>query len=164
MDDNDSILSVEGVKLTAKGKVDALNALTEASGDDDYLLSMNYLAFWGKGQATQLFLAMGQDPHAADANGDTALHWAARGGYTAPIKNLLRAGASAQTVNHHGQTPPQIAEQLNNTHAAAALTATSIHSPSSARSGTLLRSHMPSHLFRSYASSHMPLSMPPTLP
>jgi ankyrin repeat protein len=42
---------------------------------------------------------------AADSDGDTPLHNAARGGHTHVVQLLLQHGASAMTLNHADQTP-----------------------------------------------------------
>lgn len=56
------------------------------------------------------FLARGSDPNARDANGGTALHWAASRGSIEIARLLLDAGADARAIDAQGRTPLQIAE------------------------------------------------------
>src|SRR5689334_3130312 len=51
----------------------------------------------------------GGDPNATDPDGTTALHWAVRGGDTAAVKRLLRAGAKVNAANRYGVTPLALA-------------------------------------------------------
>ena len=56
-----------------------------------------------------------------NAEGSTALHWAARRDQHAIIKLLLRAGASVHIENKWGLTPLQVAQQNGNEHSVVAL-------------------------------------------
>lgn len=49
-------------------------------------------------------LLHGADPNARDQH-KTALHWAAYNGHEEIVRLLLTAGAQAQTLNRHGETP-----------------------------------------------------------
>lgn len=57
------------------------------------------------------FLTKGSDPNCRDANGSTALHWAAARGSVEIAHLLLDAGADAGATDAEGQTPLQIAER-----------------------------------------------------
>jgi ankyrin repeat protein len=50
-------------------------------------------------------------PAKVDADGTTALHWAARAGDLATVKNLLRDGANARAANRYGVTPLALAAE-----------------------------------------------------
>ena len=49
------------------------------------------------------------DPNPTDPDGTTALHWAVRGGDTAAVKKLIRAGANVNAANWYGVTPLALA-------------------------------------------------------
>ncbi len=49
------------------------------------------------------------DANAAQADGCTALHWAAHHGHTETVKSLLAAGAKASAANRYGVTPLSLA-------------------------------------------------------
>jgi uncharacterized protein len=55
-------------------------------------------------ERAQQLLGAGADVKAADADGTTALQWAAHHGYTAVAAALLRAGADVRHVNDYGAT------------------------------------------------------------
>ena len=50
-------------------------------------------------------LQFGADPAAADADGNTALHYAARGQHRAIVDSLLEAGASKDVKNKLNKLP-----------------------------------------------------------
>lgn len=50
-------------------------------------------------------LAGGANLEAQDAQGNTALHWAALNGDDALVRELLKRGAHVNATNHHGATP-----------------------------------------------------------
>jgi uncharacterized protein len=55
-------------------------------------------------ERAQQLLAVGAEVNAADADGSTALQWAAHHGYTELASALLRAGANVRHVNDYGAT------------------------------------------------------------
>ncbi len=57
------------------------------------------------------FLVKGSDPNTRDANGGTALHWAASRGSVEIARLLLDAGADPSTTDGDGNTPLQVAQQ-----------------------------------------------------
>ena len=54
------------------------------------------------------------DVNAAEADGMTALHWAARNNDLATARLLLRAGANVKAANRYGMTPLALAAQNGN--------------------------------------------------
>ena len=54
---------------------------------------------------TRALLKQRADVNAADAEGMTALHWAAHWNDLETVKLLLRAGAKAKVANRYGVTP-----------------------------------------------------------
>ncbi len=56
-------------------------------------------------------IATKSDVNAAQADGTTALHWAARWNDLEMVAALIRAGANAGTANHDGATPMFLASQ-----------------------------------------------------
>jgi len=61
------------------------------------------------------FLKKGSDPNARDANGGTALHWAASRGNAEIARLLLDAGADPSATDGDGNTPLQIAANKGKT-------------------------------------------------
>jgi N-acyl-D-amino-acid deacylase len=59
----------------------------------------------GNAARVRSMLANESDWHARDADGNTALHWAALNGNAGLVKELLERGASPSVTNHAGATP-----------------------------------------------------------
>jgi uncharacterized protein len=59
----------------------------------------------GKVETVRALLAKRVDPNAAEADGTTALHWAAHHDNLAVADLLLKAGANARAANRYGATP-----------------------------------------------------------
>ncbi len=64
--------------------------------------------------AVRALLAKKADVNAPQADGTTALHWAARWNDLETARLLIRAGADAKTANHDGATPMFLASQNGN--------------------------------------------------
>ena len=79
--------------------------VSTASADD----SLRTLAERGDAAALSKVLANGTDANAKDADGTTALHWAARADELDAVQALLAAGADAATQDRYGVTPLQLA-------------------------------------------------------
>jgi ankyrin repeat protein len=58
--------------------------------------------------------AAATDVNAREADGTTALHWAARADDADEVRRLLRAGAHADAVNRYGVTPLALAAANGN--------------------------------------------------
>jgi len=63
----------------------------------------------GDAAAVKALLQAKADGNSAEADGTTALHWAARRGDLATVDLLLKAGAKASTANRYGVTPLYLA-------------------------------------------------------
>ena len=59
----------------------------------------------GKIDTVRALLAQRADPNAAEADGTTALHWAAHFDNLAAADLLIKAGANARAANRYGATP-----------------------------------------------------------
>lgn len=71
--------------------------------------SLRTLAEGGDVAALEKALANGGDANARDADGTTALHWAARADRLDAVRALLAAGADATAQDRYGVTPLQLA-------------------------------------------------------
>lgn len=67
------------------------------------------------------FLKKGVDPNNRDANGGTALHWAAARGNPEIVTLLLDAGADRTTTDGEGKTPLDVAQNKGKARAATLL-------------------------------------------
>jgi ankyrin repeat protein len=65
----------------------------------------------GAPESALALIAAGADVNAAEPDGTTALHWAARGGMASLVELLLGAGAAAGAANRYGVTPLQLAAE-----------------------------------------------------
>jgi ankyrin repeat protein len=63
----------------------------------------------GDVQAVRAFLKQRSNVNAAEADGMTALHWAARSNDLETVQLLLRSGANAKSANRYGVTPLSLA-------------------------------------------------------
>ena len=88
-----------GVSLSAAGR--ELSPLIEAVKSGD-------------GAAARALLAKKADVNVAEADGTTALHWAAELDDLQMAEALIRAGAKAQIANRHGVTPLHLAATNGN--------------------------------------------------
>ena len=65
-------------------------------------------------QKVRALLKQKADVNAAEADGMTALHWAARADRTDTVQLLLRSGANAKAANRYGVTPLSLAAENGN--------------------------------------------------
>ena len=72
-------------------------------------------------QAVGALLKQKADVNAAEADGTTALHWAAHANNLELTRLLLRAGANANAVNRYGVAPLRLAVEAGNASVAEAL-------------------------------------------
>jgi ankyrin repeat protein len=63
----------------------------------------------GDAAGARAYLQQGASPNAADPDGTTALHWAARADNVELVRVLIRGGAKASAANRYGMTPLTIA-------------------------------------------------------
>ena len=68
----------------------------------------------GSTQAVGALLKQKADVNAAEADGTTALHWAAHSNNLELTRILLRAGANANAVNRYGVAPLRLAVEAGN--------------------------------------------------
>ena len=69
----------------------------------------------GDRAAAEAMLRAGANAREADADGTTALHWAAHSGDIELTKALLKAGADPRAVNQYGATPMSSAAEVGST-------------------------------------------------
>ena len=76
--------------------------LAVANGDDACVKEL--IAGGNKEEAcvNEVTMPQGADVNAEDQDGDTAVMWAALGGHSACLKNLIDAGADVNRVNKKG--------------------------------------------------------------
>ncbi len=79
-------------------------ALGQAADIADAVMNQN-------GSSVSTLLAKKADVNAAQADGTTALHWAARWDDLEAARLLIRAGADPKAANHDGATPMFLASQ-----------------------------------------------------
>ena len=91
-----------GRALLAAGTVALLAAAAPAASDDPPLAAAAERREW---RSMHTLLAAGVNVNAAQADGATALHWAAHWDAPAVVEALLRAGADVDAANDHGVTP-----------------------------------------------------------
>eukprot|EP00754_Rhynchopus_humris_P010879 Rhum_TRINITY_DN14180_c34_g1::Rhum_TRINITY_DN14180_c34_g1_i1::g.72737::m.72737 len=113
--------SVEDGVMLASDRFALTHALERSSADDAQMVA-NYCAFWKRPRAMELLCHLGQDPQAEDVNGDTALHWATRGGDTQTIHSTVAGGGDPNHPNLSGVTPVALAAQIESKAAMQALT------------------------------------------
>ncbi len=75
----------------------------------------------GSPEAVSALLKQKPDVNAAEADGTTALHWAAHANSLEMTRQLLRAGANANAVNRYGVAPLRLAVEAGNAALAEAL-------------------------------------------
>ena len=113
--------SVDDGVMLASDRFALTHALERSSADDAQMVA-NYCAFWKRPRAMELLCHLGQDPQAEDMNGDTALHWATRGGDTQTIHSTVAGGGDPNHPNLSGVTPVALAAQIESKAAMQALT------------------------------------------
>jgi ankyrin repeat protein len=69
----------------------------------------------GKNEFVVKLLAAGANPNATDSKGFTPLFSAVRAKNVKAVELLLKAGADAQLVNHHGESVMDVATEVGNT-------------------------------------------------
>ena len=97
-----------GRALLAAGAVALLAAAAPAASDDPPLVAAAEHQDW---PSVHALLAAGADVNAAQADGATALHWAAHWDDPAAVETLLQAGADVDAANDHGVTPLLLAAE-----------------------------------------------------
>lgn len=75
----------------------------------------------GRDAEVDRLLARGEDPNAADIDGETPLHAAARGGHVAVVEALLSHGADSSATDLYRMTPLHVAVAHSQLHATRAL-------------------------------------------
>ena len=114
--------SYEGDSGLAPGERLVLTqALERAADPEGQGVLLNYCAFWSRPKAVELMGYLGEGFATEDGNGDTALHWAARGGCPDTVRAAVYSGGDPHRQNHNGQTPLAAAALLRHTHAMAAM-------------------------------------------
>ncbi len=88
--------------MLAAGAVALLAVGAPAASDGPHLVAAAERQDW---RSVDALLAAGADVDAAQADGATALHWAAHWDARAALETLLRAGADVDAANDHGVTP-----------------------------------------------------------
>ena len=91
-----------GRTLLAAGTLALLAAAAPTASDDVPLVAAAERQDW---RAVHALLAAGADVNTAQADGATALHWAAHRDALAAVETLLQAGADVDAANDHGVTP-----------------------------------------------------------
>ena len=101
-----------GRAMLAAGMVALLAAAAPTASDDLPLLAAAEHQDW---RSVHGLLAAGADVNAAQADGATALHWAAHWDDLAAVETLLQAGADVDAANDHGVTPLFLAAENRST-------------------------------------------------
>lgn len=81
-------------------------------GGELYGTALQEAIFYGHIDIAIFLIQQGTLVNEQDVNGDTALHLAARSGDLVLIKTLLNHGASKFILNHNGETPLDLIEDL----------------------------------------------------
>src|SRR3989304_1718589 len=82
-----------------------LNFKTASAGDQKMAGDLIELVKKGDAEQVLIWLKKGADVHVRNQDGETALMWAAGGGYVKVAEALIQAGANINSQDSHEKTP-----------------------------------------------------------